>query len=162
MRNFIAAISGILFGIGLGLSQMIDRVRVLDFLDISALWSADRAWDPTLAFVMGGAVLVTFITFPLILRRSHPMLDTKFYVPTRRDIDRPLIIGSALFGIGWGIGGYCPGPGFGALVLGIWNPVFFVAAYIAGSMTYRIWSSRSANKTEQGVAKPPTSVGAPS
>ncbi len=162
MRNLIAAVSGILFGIGLALSQMIDRARVLDFLDISALWSTERAWDPTLAFVMGGAVAVTFVAFPLIMRRSHPMLDTKFYVPTRQDIDKPLIAGSALFGIGWGIGGYCPGPGISSLVLGIWNPVLFVGALIAGSFTYRAWADYSARSRENSATKPPTSVGASS
>ncbi len=159
MRNLIAAISGILFGLGLGLSQMIDRARVLDFLDISALWSADRAWDPTLAFVMGGAVAVTFVAFPLITRRSHPVLDTKFYLPTRQDIDKPLIVGSALFGIGWGIGGYCPGPGISAVVLGIWNPILFVGALIAGSLTYRAWSDYSARSDNKNPTKPSASIG---
>ena len=162
MRNLIAAISGILFGLGLALSQMIDRARVLDFLDISALWSADRAWDPTLAFVLGGAVAVTFVAFPLITRRSHPVLDTKFYLPTRQDIDKPLVLGSALFGIGWGIGGYCPGPGISALVLGVWNPVLFVGALIAGSFTYRAWANYSARKAGPSATKPSASVGASS
>jgi len=159
MRNVVAAVAGILFGLGLGFSQMIDRERVLGFLDISALWSADRMWDPTLLFVLGGAVAVTFIAFPLILGRKHPVLDAKFYVPTRRDIDKPLVIGSAVFGVGWGIAGYCPGPGISALVLGIWNPVLFVVALVAGSLTYRWYSERTAREPEAPAAGPSTPVG---
>jgi uncharacterized protein len=130
-QQLIALISGILFGFGLGLSQMVDRDRVLGFLDITG------TWDPTLLFVMGGAVGVTLIAFRFVLRRSAPLWSSKFFLPTRQDIDRTLITGAAIFGIGWGIAGYCPGPGLVALVLGIWNPVLFIVALIAGSLTCR-------------------------
>ncbi|MGC9526439.1 MAG: DUF6691 family protein [Limnospira sp.] len=135
-QNVIVLISGLLFGFGLGLSQMIDRDRVLGFLDIVGLW------DPTLIFVLGGAVGVTAIAFRFVLRLPHPLFSEKFYLPTRKDIDFPLIAGAALFGIGWGIAGYCPGPAITALILGILNPVLFLIAMIAGSFTYKWYSTR--------------------
>ncbi|GET37811.1 DUF6691 family protein [Microseira wollei] len=134
--NLIALLAGLLFGLGLGLSQMIDRDRVLGFLDVTGVW------DPTLLFVLGGAVGVTIIAFRFVLRRSHPIWADKFYLPTKKDIDLPLVIGAAIFGVGWGIAGYCPGPGITALVLGMWNPVLFVLALIAGSLTYKSLSQR--------------------
>jgi uncharacterized protein len=135
-QNGMALLSGILFGLGLGLSQMIDRDRVLGFLDVTG------NWDPTLLFVLGGAVGVTILTFRFVLKMVHPFWGDKFQLPTRKDIDRPLVVGSAIFGIGWGISGYCPGPGITALVLGLWNPVLFVAAMMLGSLTYQGYSSR--------------------
>lgn len=130
-QNLVTLVAGLLFGLGLGFSQMIDPQRVIGFLDLFG------SWDPTLAFVMGGAVLVTLISFRFILRRPHPLLGSKFFVPTRSDIDRPLVLGAALFGVGWGLGGYCPGPAIAALNLGSANPVLFVAAMIAGSLLYK-------------------------
>ena len=130
-EKVLALIAGLLFGLGLGISQMIDRERVLGFLDVAG------NWDPTLAFVMGGAVLVTLITFRFVLKRPHPIFGDKFYLPTRHDIDRNLLVGAGLFGIGWGIAGYCPGPAITATVLGIANPFIFLAAMIVGSLTYQ-------------------------
>jgi hypothetical protein len=135
-QNGIALLSGVLFGLGLGLSQMIDRDRVLGFLDVTGIW------DPTLLFVLGGAVGVTLIAFRFVLRMPHPILEASFQLPKRKDIDRKLLIGAAIFGIGWGIAGYCPGPGITALVLGLWNPVLFVVAMIAGSLAYQWYSER--------------------
>jgi uncharacterized membrane protein YedE/YeeE len=136
MKEKLAALlAGLLFGLGLGLSQMIDRDRVLGFLDVSGVW------DPTLLFVLGGAVTVTVIAFRFVLRRSQPLLAGQFHLPTKKDIDTPLVIGAALFGVGWGIAGYCPGPGITALVLGIANPILFMVAFIAGSLTYRWYST---------------------
>ena len=135
-EKLMALLAGLLFGFGLSLSQMIDRDRVLGFLDVSGVW------DPTLLFVLGGAVTVTVITFRFILRRPHPIFANQFHLPTKKDIDKPLIIGAAIFGIGWGIAGYCPGPGITALVLGIWNPVLFLLAFIAGSLTYKSLSGK--------------------
>lgn len=136
-ENWLALLAGLLFGWGLGLSQMIDRDRVLGFLDVTGVW------DPTLLFVLGGAVTVTVIAFRFVLRRSQPILAEKFHLPTKKDIDKPLIIGAAIFGVGWGIAGYCPGPGITALVLGIWNPVLFMVAFIVGSLTYRWYAIAS-------------------
>ena len=130
-HNLIALFSGALFALGLSLSQMIDRERVLGFLDVKG------AWDPTLLFVLGGAVAVTAIAFRFVLRLPRPFFADKFYLPTRKDIDLPLILGAAIFGSGWGLAGYCPGPGLTALVLGIWNPVLFMIAFIIGSLSYQ-------------------------
>ena len=127
-------LSGLLFGLGLGFSQMIDRDRVLGFLDVTG------AWDPTLLFVLGGAVTVTVIAFRFVLRLSQPILANDFHLPTKKDIDKPLVIGAVIFGIGWGIAGYCPGPGITALVLGIWNPILFMIAFIVGSLAYKWYS----------------------
>jgi uncharacterized protein len=130
-QNSMTLLSGLLFGLGLGISQMIDRDRILGFLDISGVW------DSTLIFVLAGAVAVTMISFQFVLRRSQPIWAEKFYLPTRTAIDKPLILGAAIFGIGWGISGYCPGPAITALVLGIWNPVLFLLAFIIGSLLYK-------------------------
>jgi uncharacterized membrane protein YedE/YeeE len=136
-------ISGLLFGLGLGFSQMIDRERVIGFLDLAGVW------DPTLLFVLGGAVTVTLISFRFVLKLPHPLLDDKFYLPTQKNIDSSLVVGSAIFGIGWGISGYCPGPGITALVLGIFNPVLFLIGLIIGSLTYKFY--RDFNNQESNV-----------
>ncbi len=136
-ENLLALWAGLLFGLGLGLSQMIDRDRVIGFLDVSGVW------DPTLLFVLGGAVTVTVIAFRFVLRRPYPVFANQFYLPTKKDIDQPLVIGAAIFGVGWGIAGYCPGPGITALVLGIWNPILFMVAFLAGSLTYRWYAIAS-------------------
>ncbi|MGF1519055.1 MAG: DUF6691 family protein [Nodosilinea sp.] len=136
-QNLIALTAGLLFGLGLSFSQMIDPQRVIGFLDIFG------TWDPTLTFVLGGAVLVTLISFRLILRRPTPLLSRKFFLPTRNDIDRPLVLGAALFGIGWGLGGYCPGPAIAAVGLGSANPFLFIAAMIAGSLAHKALTSRA-------------------
>lgn len=144
-QNIIALLAGTVFGVGLGISQMVDRERVLGFLDVVG------TWDPTLMFVLGGAVSVTVITFRFVLRQPNPLFAEKFQLPTRNDIDRPLIAGAALFGIGWGIAGYCPGPGIASLVQGSWNPILFLAALVVGSLVYG-WvgqKSASVSQTEQ-------------
>ncbi|MBV7339500.1 YeeE/YedE family protein [Chloroflexi bacterium TSY] len=138
-QNMIALIAGLLFGFGLALSQMIDPRRVLGLLDVAG------TWDPTLLFVLGGAAGVTIVAFRFVLRQSAPFSAPVFQLPTKNDIDRPLLVGSALFGVGWGIAGYCPGPGITSLVLGSWNPVLFVFAMVVGSFFY----SRIANWTSK-------------
>lgn len=130
-QDFLALISGIVFGVGLGLSQMIDRQRVLGFLDLAGIW------DPTLLFVLVGAVAFTVVAFRFVLRRKVPLLGDKFYVPSRSDIDIKLVLGAAMFGVGWGLSGYCPGPGIAALALGSWNPVLFVLALVAGMFAFQ-------------------------
>ena len=104
---------------------------MLGFLDVTG------NWDPTLLFVLGGAVGVTVIAFRFVLRLPQPIFGEQFYLPRRKDLDRSLILGAAIFGIGWGIAGYCPGPGITALALGIGNPVLFVIAFIVGSLSYQ-------------------------
>lgn len=130
-QHLVALISGLLFGFGLSLSQMIDRERVIGFLDILG------NWDITLMFVLGGAVGVTIITFRFILPRDHPLLDRQFYLPTRNDIDWKLITGMVIFGIGWGISGFCPGPAIVSLVQLTLNPIIFILAFIVGSFAYK-------------------------
>lgn len=138
MKNVVSLVAGALFGFGLALAQMTDPAKILNFLDFSG------TWDPTLAFVMGGAVLVTLVSFRFILRQPSPVLSPRFFVPTRRDIDARLIGGSALFGAGWGLGGFCPGPGVVALGMGVWPPVLFVAGLIGGTLIFRGLQARQA------------------
>ena len=124
MKSAIAYFLGTLFGWGLVVSQMTDPNRVIAFLEIGPHWSEN------LIFVMGGALTVTLITFPLILRRKQPFLDTAFHLPKSKTIDLRLFLGALLFGIGWGLSGYCPGPlvvGLVSLKLSPWTCfVFFV------------------------------------
>jgi uncharacterized membrane protein YedE/YeeE len=108
----LATVAGLVFGVGLAVSGMTDPARVIGFLDPL------RAWDPSLAFVVGGAIAAYAIAYRVILRRSDPWFDLRFHVPTRRDIDVQLVLGAALFGIGWGLGGLCPGPGIVAAASG--------------------------------------------
>ena len=117
---------GIIFGLGLAISEMINPARVIGFLDIAG------RWDPTLMFVMGGALAFTLPAFGFILRRARPLLDGEFFLPTKRDIDRPLILGATLFGIGWGLGGFCPGPALAGLASGAPGVMLFVVAMVAG------------------------------
>ncbi len=111
---------GLLFGIGLVFSGMSDPAKVLNFLDLFG------TWDPSLAFVMGGAVIVTFVGYRLVFRRGQPIAGEQFHFPERDDIDRRLLAGSATFGIGWGLGGFCPGPALTALGLGASGTLVFV------------------------------------
>ncbi|MGY3041414.1 putative membrane protein YedE/YeeE [Rhodanobacter sp. TND4EL1] len=131
MKNVISVIAGILFGFGLALAQMTDPAKVIGFLDVTG------NWDPTLALVLGGAVLVTLVSFRFILRRARPVFDVKFNLPTRRDIDSRLILGAALFGVGWGLAGLCPGPGVAAIAQGAWQPLVFVVGLAAGMLAFR-------------------------
>lgn len=125
-----ALVVGLLFGAGLAISGMTNPAKILAFLDIAAI--ADGAWDGTLLFVMGGALAVTYFGYRYVLARPHPVLDSVFHLPTARDIDRRLIIGAAIFGIGWGLVGYCPGPAIAALSWPQAEPALFVAAMMAG------------------------------
>lgn len=131
-QNFIALISGLLFGLGLSISQMIDRERVMGFLDVTG------KWDATLMFVLGGAVGVTIITFRFILPLKHPIFADKFYLPKRHDIDVKLILGAIIFGIGWGISGFCPGPAVTSLIQWSFNPLIFILALISGSFVSKL------------------------
>lgn len=104
MKTLMGYIAGLLFGLGVAVSGMTDPARVLGFLDFFG------AWDPTLLFVLGGAVITNFIGYRLVLRREHPLFAGSFQLPGRSDLDVRLIGGAALFGVGWGLSGYCPGP----------------------------------------------------
>lgn len=117
---------GIIFGFGLSLSEMINPARVIGFLDVAG------RWDATLLFVMGGALAVTAPLYPLILRRPRPLLAREFALPTKKAIDKPLIAGAIIFGIGWGLGGFCPGPALAGLSSGNPGLILFIAAMVAG------------------------------
>lgn len=124
--NIIALVSGIIFGIGLCVSQMVNPAVVIGFLDVTG------DWDPRLAFVMIGALLVTGTSFPLILKRRQPLCAAEFSVPANKVVDRPLVLGAVLFGIGWGLSGICPGPAVTALAFGLEKSVIFAVAMFAG------------------------------
>lgn len=123
---------GLLFGVGLVVSGMSDPAKVLNFLDLFG------TWDPSLAFVMGGAVLVAFFGFRLTLARGAPIVGDRFHLPTRKDIDARIVMGPAIFGIGWGLGGFCPGPAFTALGLGAAGAMAFIPAMILGMWVARL------------------------
>jgi uncharacterized protein len=135
MRILIALISGIVFGIGLTIADMTNPAKVQNFLDIVG------SWDPSLIFVMGGGVIVAFIGFRLIRMRQRPLLAEQFYFPTAERIDGRLIAGSALFGIGWGLSGFCPGPAIAGLAWANPQVFIFVAAVAAGAMLVK-WFAR--------------------
>lgn len=126
MKQWPALITGLLFGAGLALSGMTDTAKVLGFLDILG------QWDPDLLFVMGGAVTVTLGATPFILRWSSPLLAATFSLPIERTIDRKLLLGGALFGIGWGVWGYCPGPALAAIAYGYQSTFVFVVFMLLG------------------------------
>jgi uncharacterized membrane protein YedE/YeeE len=123
---------GLLFGLGLVVSGMSDPAKVLNFLDIAG------TWDPSLAFVMGGAVIVAFFGYRVVLQRKAPIFDTTFHLPKRTDIDSQLIVGPALFGIGWGLGGFCPGPALTALGLAAPGTLAFVPTMFVGMWFARL------------------------
>jgi len=129
MGLVLAGVAGVVFGVGLIVSGMTQPAKVVGFLDLGG------AWDPSLAFVMAGAATVYALLFRAIrTRRSEPWLDVTFHLPQRRDLDAPLIIGAALFGVGWGLGGLCPGPGLVAAASGSTAGIAFVAALLAGML----------------------------
>jgi uncharacterized membrane protein YedE/YeeE len=121
---------GLLFGIGLVVSGMSNPAKVLNFLDLAAI-PAGR-WDASLAFVMAGAVAVTFVGFRLVLRRSRPVLGDRFHLPTAAGLDSRILLGPAIFGAGWGLAGFCPGPALTALVTGGNRALLFVVAMMIG------------------------------
>ncbi|NKF22564.1 DUF6691 family protein [Solimonas marina] len=131
MNQLVALIAGLLFGAGLAIGGMTQPEKVLGFLDLAG------RWDPSLAFVMGGGLLVAFPAFAIAARRSRPLFDVKFQIPTRRDIDKRLLIGALLFGAGWGLAGYCPGPAIAALSALHPGTLIFCAALIAGMWLQR-------------------------
>lgn len=137
-RAFWALLSGAIFAVGLVLGGMTQPAKVLGFLDVGGLSRGVSStaepgfWDPSLAFVMAGALLVTLLAFWLVPRRAAPLADVKFHMPTRNDIDARLLAGAALFGIGWGLAGYCPGPALASLLTGNTDTLIFVSAMVAG------------------------------
>ena len=126
MQILMGLAAGLIFGIGLVISGMTNPAKVLNFLDVAG------TWDPSLAFVMGGASVVTFLGYRWVLNRPAPVLAEAFSLPTARQIDGRLLGGAALFGIGWGIGGFCPGPAWTALTLLAPGTLIFLPMMLAG------------------------------
>jgi uncharacterized protein len=133
----IALASGIIFAAGLVLGGMTDPRKVQGFLDVGGVFAG--RWDPSLAFVMCGALLVSFIAFASIKNRAAPWAAAKFEIPTRKEIDVRLIAGAAIFGTGWAIAGFCPGPAFASLLMGGTDVLWFVGAMLAGMFVARKW-----------------------
>jgi uncharacterized membrane protein YedE/YeeE len=126
IKLILALIAGIIFGLGLSVSQMINPDKVLGFLDISG------NWDPSLALVMAGALAVAIPGFKWARRHDTPLLGSRFHITNKSRLDKPLLSGAALFGIGWGMTGYCPGPAFASLALGNQEAVIMVVSIYAG------------------------------
>ena len=135
---------GLLFGIGLILAGMTDPSKVLGFLDLAGLW------DPSLAFVMGGAILVSLGAFTLAKKRTTSFLGGAMRLPTSRDIDKRLVTGSLLFGAGWGLAGFCPGPALVSLGTGNPKAVVFVVAMLAGMALFEVLERRPAKLALKG------------
>jgi len=140
MRLLSGFLVGLIFGVGIAVSGMINPAKVLNFFDIAG------TWDPSLAFVMGGALVTTFLGYRLVLRRAKPLIEARFQIPTARDIDARLLGGAAVFGVGWGIAGFCPGAAVPALGSGKWEVALFVAALLAGLWVARMIRDRRAGK----------------
>lgn len=130
-RTILAGLIGLVFGTGIAISGMANPAKVLNFFDVAG------SWDASLALVMGAALLVTAIGYRVVLKRSKPICEASFHVPTNRKLDLPLIAGSAVFGIGWGISGFCPGGAIPALGLGEVSAWVFVGAMLAGIFAAR-------------------------
>lgn len=136
MTVIVAALVGIVFGLGLIVSGMANPDKVLGFLDLAG------AWDPSLGLVMGGAVAVGLLGFSLARKRKTSLLGEAMQLPTRKDIDAPLIAGGALFGVGWGLAGYCPGPALVGVTAGMGSAVIFTLAMLAGMLLFGLWQKR--------------------
>jgi uncharacterized membrane protein YedE/YeeE len=143
-------LAGAVFGVGLAVAQMIDPRKVLGFLDVAG------TWDASLLFVLGGAVVVAAIGFHFVLRRPAPLFDDRFHVSTLKAVDSRLVIGAAIFGIGWGLGGYCPGPAISSLGFGNAEALLIVPAMLAGAGLQR-WQARQRGPAQE-AAQPVTSA----
>jgi uncharacterized protein len=135
MSILVQFVIGLIFGLGLIASGMSNPAKVLNFLDVGGIPAG--TWDASLAFVMAGAIAVTFIGFNRVLKLTRPVFAESFYVPRRNDIDARIVVGPAIFGIGWGLAGFCPGPALTALGFGSASAFIFVAAMCAGMVLAR-------------------------
>lgn len=131
IRLLTCLLAGALFGLGLAIAQMTNPLKVQNFLDVTGYW------DPSLAFVMGAAVMITLGGFRLVLRRKAPLLGARFHLPSLVRVDRQLVLGAALFGVGWGMTGYCPGPALATLLSGNVEAYLFVPAMLLGGVLHR-------------------------
>jgi uncharacterized protein len=137
MQTIAAAIIGLIFGLGILISGMGNPAKVLNFFDVAG------SWDPSLAFVMGGALAVTAIGYRLVFRLPRPLLAARFSLPAATKIDAPLLLGSALFGVGWGLGGFCPGGLIPVLGIGRTEPLLFFAGLLIGLIGTRFYTARA-------------------
>jgi len=135
-QGSLSLMVGILFGAGLTISGMTKPQKVIDFLDFFG------SWDPSLAFVMIGAIAVNIVGYRLIMRKPSPIFASEFKVPHKSSLDKKLIMGSILFGIGWGLAGYCPGPALTSLVSLNENTLVFVAAMVAGMFAFEFYQKK--------------------
>jgi len=142
MHIIMALLVGLVFGLGLIISGMTDPSKVIGFLDLGG------RWDPSLAFVMGGAILVGLVTFRFTARRDRSLLGDVIRLPTATHIDRRLVLGSLAFGTGWGLAGYCPGPALASLASGGSKPLIFTAAMIAGMVIFELLERLSARRKQ--------------
>lgn len=140
MKLIATYIVGVIFGVGISISGMANPAKVLNFFDVFGIW------DPSLIFVMGGALVTTFIGYKLVFGRAAPVFEGSFSVPTSRKIDAKLLGGSAVFGIGWGIAGFCPGGALPALGTGRWEVFAFTVATVAGIFIARTAISLAARR----------------
>jgi uncharacterized membrane protein YedE/YeeE len=143
MQRIVALFAGLLFGAGLALSGMVNPMKVVNFLDLFG------TWDPTLIFVMGAGLAVTFVGYRLVLGRQKPLYAEGFSLPAITGIDARLIGGSVLFGAGWGLTGFCPGPAIASLVFGFWPSVLFVAAMAIGMIAVQLMTRRAGEGAPQ-------------
>lgn len=133
MRNLLPGlVVGLIFGAGLALSDMVNPARVLAFLDVAG------EWDPSLAFVMGGALVPSAISYAVVRRMQRPLLADEFRIPQNRSLEPQLLLGATIFGVGWGLVGLCPGPAIAGLALGDWQLWLFAAAMFGGMLVHRI------------------------
>jgi uncharacterized protein len=135
MSLFVQFLIGLLFGLGLVVAGMSDPSKVQNFLDVNAI--STGGWDPSLAFVMGAGTLVTYLGYTFVLKRRQPIFDTQFHMPKAKHIDAPIVVGPAIFGIGWGLGGFCPGPAFTAVGTGSTQAITFIVAMLVGMIAAR-------------------------
>ena len=145
MRTLLTFLTGALFGTGIAMSGMANPAKVINFFDVSG------TWDPSLAFVMGGAVIVTFFGYRFVLQRPMPVFEPAFDIPSNRQLDAKLLTGSAIFGVGWGIAGFCPGGALPALGTLDSRVIIFVAALVAGMFATRFvldWAKPRAQLAE--------------
>ena len=148
MQILTALATGLIFGLGLILSGMTDPSKVIGFLDLTG------QWDPSLAFVMGGAILVGLVAFQFAKGREKSLLGDLMRLPTARQVDRRLVLGSLAFGIGWGLAGYCPGPALVAVAQGGIQPLIFMAAMLAGMAFYEVQDRWAAAPTQKKQLDP--------
>lgn len=135
-QRFFEFLAGLVFGLGLIVSGMNDPGKIQGFLDLAG------AWDPSLLFVMGGAILIGLLAFAVARRRTTALFGGAMHLPTSREIDRPLVIGSLVFGMGWGLAGFCPGPALVSLGAGHWQALVFTLAMLAGMAVHDLRAQR--------------------